>query len=302
MLLHRPLLLVPFVLFFSVSSAHAQAYARARPDPDGHVLCRSSRTFTYALATSAAHPTAQERAAIAAAFNTWQQAASSCSDLVFQQAADVPSGTPLTHEGKTLVTFRQAKCADVVPEADACLADASCGDKYDCWGFDPNIAAFATLTFKTTTGEIVDANLELNASSGTLTTADSPPCAVGAPAPNCVARDVQGYVTRSIGEALGLAQVQRLDSTMTSTQLWGDTQRRTIDPGTRQGLCTLYPRGQPTPECESSDTPDAGTPGGDEPPPAKSGCSATASAPLLGALVLVLGVRRRRSTPSASNA
>src|SRR5512140_1046723 len=128
--LPRTALLALFVLFFGASNAHAQAYERARMSPSGHVLCRSSRTFTYALATSADHPTAQERAAILAAFSTWQQAASSCSDLVFQQAADVPAGTPVPADGKTLVTFRNAECAAIVPPGDDCLANYTCSDKY----------------------------------------------------------------------------------------------------------------------------------------------------------------------------
>ncbi|MFL5350190.1 MAG: MYXO-CTERM-anchored inactivated metalloprotease [Hyalangium sp.] len=301
---HSPILLSLFVLFFGVSSAHAQAYERARThQPDGHVLCRSSRTFTYSLATSADHPTAQERAAITAAFNTWQQAASTCSDLVFQQAADVPNGTPLLHDEKTLVTFRKAQCRDVVPPEDACWNDDSCGDKYDCWARASSDVVFATVTYLETNGAIADANIELNASLGTLTTADGPPCARGVVAPGCVAGDVQSLVTRSIGETLGLALVQRTDSTMSLALPWGDTQKRVIDPGTLQGLCTLYPRGQPTPECEDSHLPDAGTPGDTEPPPSnKSGCSATTSAPLLGALVLLLGARRRRGSPSRGNA
>ncbi|HLL06731.1 MAG TPA: hypothetical protein VK539_39525 [Myxococcaceae bacterium] len=45
--------------------------------------------------------TAEQRAAVLAAINTWAQAASFCSDLVFEQAADVPNAAPVPQDGKT---------------------------------------------------------------------------------------------------------------------------------------------------------------------------------------------------------
>ncbi|WP_309893365.1 hypothetical protein [Archangium sp.] len=279
---------------FPIAEAQAQAYERARPD--GNILCRSSRTFTYALATSTGHPTAEERAAVQAAVNTWRQAASSCSDLSFEQTAHVTDGKLPFADGRALIVFRPVKCADVVPDNDGCYTDGSCGEKFGCWSHESVSVVNAGTTWSTATREIVGARIELNASSGMLTTVDGPPCPQGTIGSDCVVGDVQSLVTRSIGEALGFALVARTDSTMSSRLDWGDTQTRTIDPGTLQGLCELYPRGQPTPGCTNVVPPDAGTPDAgtpEEPPPPKSGCSATPSVPLLGALVLLLGTRRR---------
>jgi uncharacterized protein (TIGR03382 family) len=292
MILNRPALLVSLAVFLSISNAQAQSYERQRVQPNGPYLCLGSRTFTYALATTAGRPTAAERAAVVAAFNAWSEAANSCSDLVFKQAADVPNGTPPPYDGKTLVTFRKVKCADAVPQGDACMNNFTCGDKYDCWDHAPSDIVQAGVTYQQATGLIVGTNIELNASLGTLTTVDSPPCPQGVVQPGCVAGDVQSLVTRSIGEALGLALVSRTDSTMSSTLPWGDTQKRVIDPGTLEGFCKLYPRGQPTPDCAST-LPEPGTPGDDD----SDGCSATSSTPLLGALLLLLGAWRRRSAP-----
>jgi hypothetical protein len=295
--------LLALVLFAHASQARAQEYERARPD--GHrLLCRSSRTFTYALSLSTGHPTPEERAAIEAAVHGWRQAAASCSDLVFERTADVPAGQPTPQDGRTLITFRPVRCADVVPSGDACHTDYSCGEKFGCWSHD-SLAVVnpgAGILFRMATGEIIGAHIELNASSGLLTTVDGPPCPPGAPAPDCVAGDVQSLVTRSIGESLGFALVARADSTMSRRLDWGDIQKRTIDPGTLQGLCELYPRGQPTPECTHLGAPDAGAPGsgdgGDPPgesaPPSGCGCGTTRTAPLLGALVLLLGIRGAR--------
>ncbi|HVG56963.1 MAG TPA: MYXO-CTERM-anchored inactivated metalloprotease [Hyalangium sp.] len=285
MSLNRLPLLVSLAVLLPFSNAQAQAYERQRVQPNGPSLCLGSRTFTYALATTAGRPMAAERAAVVAAFNAWSEAASTCSDLVFKQAADVPNGTQPPYDGKTLVTFRKVKCADVVPSSDACLNNSTCGDKYDCWEHPPSNVVQALVTYEVATGLIAGTNIELNASLGTLTTVDSPPCPQGVVQPGCVAGDVQSLVTRSIGEALGLALVSRADSTLSSTLPWGDTQKRVIDPGTLQGLCELYPRGKPTPDCA---LPEPETPGDDD------GCSAASSTPLLGALVLLLGIWRRR--------
>lgn len=318
MLLTRLIGIVSFLLFVHGSDTQAQAYERARPA--GRVLCQASRTFTYALSTSASRPTAAERAAILAAVDAWRQAASSCSDLVFEQAADVPEATPIPRDGKTLVTLRTANCVDVVPSDDECYANDSCGEKYGCWDAAPSdvVRTPTPVIFSLSTGEIFGARIELNASKGMLTTVDGPPCPQGTIRSDCVVADVQSLVTRSIGETLGFALVARTDSTMSSRLPWGDTQKRIIDPGTLQGLCEVYPGGQPTPDCASEAPPDAGaetppdagteTPpdAGTEtppdagtpeepPPPTKGGygCGSMSSAPLLGALMLLLGIRRR---------
>ncbi|WP_375771487.1 hypothetical protein NR798_11460 [Archangium gephyra] len=293
----RLALLVASFLFLHGSAARAQAYERARPS--GIDLCRSSRTFTYALAVSEGHPTSEERAAIEAAVETWRQAASTCSDLVFERAADVTEGK-LTTGGSTVISFRPRACKDVVPDTEACWAEYSCGEKYNCWSHGSSEIAETGLIFKTDTGEILGGLIELDASLGTLTTADGSPCARGSVTPGCVGHDVQGLMTRSIGEALGFALLARTDSTMTTSLSWGDTRKRVLDAGTLEGLCALYPRGQPTPGCVSASPPPDPAP---ETPP-KGGCDASASGPLLGAAVLLLrAIRRpRRSRGAATRA
>ncbi|WP_224243101.1 MYXO-CTERM-anchored inactivated metalloprotease [Hyalangium gracile] len=331
--------LVPLVVVFVGFGAQAQPYERWRID--GQQLCHKSRTFTYALSASGQYPTAAERSAVAAAVNAWAQAASTCSDLVFEQAPDVPHGTPIAYDGKTRVSFRRVRCADVVPPTDACYNDDSCADKYDCWEYESYVISMPRITFDQNTGVIRAALLEINASAGNLTTDDGKPC-VGPVAPGCVGWDVQRVMTSAIGQALGFALITRLDSTMVKRVTWGETRQRVIDPGTLQGICELFPPGQPTPECPPLESPDGGTtvdggtvadggagpdagsvtdagtsadggtsvdggagtdggqPGGeeeppsDEPAPARSGCSTTPAAPLLAALVLLLGARRFR--------
>jgi len=299
----RIFLLTPLVFLFGVSSARAQPYERTRYD--GIELCRGERTVTYAMTTSGGHPTAEERAAVTAAFNTWNQTIASCSDLVFRPGEDVPHPAPTPLDGKMLVTFRQVNCPDIVPNDDACLQDDSCADKYDCWPFATGEVVDETSHFRQSTGEILGTVISLNNSNGMLTTLDGPPCDQGVIEPGCVVGDVQSLVTRSIGEGLGFALLSRADSTMSRLLPWGDTQKRVIDPGTLQGICETYPRGLPTPGCIIStdggvpDGGDSGSDGGGG-APSKSGCTTTSSVPLLGALMLLLGARRTRQRSIAS--
>lgn len=302
MLLLRPALLVPLVLIFRVSAAEAQPYEREQID--GPPLCRNTRTLSYSLATSGTRPTTEERAAVVAAFNTWNQAMSSCSDLVFQQAADVPGGTPLPQDGNTLVSFRKVKCEDVVPSNDPCWSSETCVEKYDCWSHSESVLMYTGLTFSTTTGAILGANIEINATTGTLTTADGPACPNGVVQPGCVAHDVQRVVTPGIGRALGFKLISNPDSTMANILQWGELRQRAIDPGTLQGICDLYPRGQPTPGCPppSDNPPPDGTDGdGMDSEDKGCGCTSTGS-PLWGflGLALLLGLSRQRPRPPAA--
>ncbi|NVJ08112.1 hypothetical protein HUW63_23075 [Myxococcus sp. AM001] len=311
MLPSRVFLFIPLFIFFDVSNARAQPYERTRIE--GVELCRGARAVTYAMTTSGGHPTAEERAAVTAAFNTWNQAVANCSDLVFTPGEDVPHPAPMPLDGKMLVTFRQVNCPDIVPDDDACWQSDTCSEKYDCWSFAPNDVVDETSHFRLATGEILGTNISLNNSNGMLTTLDGPPCDQGVIEPGCVVGDVQSLVTRSIGEGLGFALLTRTDSTMSRDLPWGDTQKRIIDPGTLQGICETYPRGLPTPGCPlptdggvpdggdgvpdgGDGVPDGGDGVPDDDAPSKSGCTTTTSVPLLAGLMFLLGARRTRQS------
>ncbi|AKF85479.1 hypothetical protein MFUL124B02_13070 [Myxococcus fulvus 124B02] len=127
------LLLLPFIGLLSGTTAWSQPYERARVN--GLELCRGARTVAYSMVTSGGHPTVQERAAITAAFDTWNQAAATCSDLVFVPGEDVPGPAPSPRDGRILVTFLQVDCSDVAPADDDCWLNDTCAVKYDCWSF-----------------------------------------------------------------------------------------------------------------------------------------------------------------------
>ena len=180
------------------------------------------------------------------------------------------------------------------------------------WPYEgsPNTLALTTVTYNLDTGEIYDADMELNSADNQFTTGDSN-----------VVFDLLSIVTHETGHFLGLAHSPDLDATMFPAYTPMTTKLRTLSPDDVAGICAIYPSGKNACACDltprhgfsakcavdqkpadvsgatPSDCASTSTTTG-------SGCSATpASAPsvgrwasvaaALGALLLV--VRRRRA-------
>lgn len=210
---------------------------------------------------------------------------------------------------ENLVLFRHQRCSAVVPRGDPCFADGSCGNRYDCWQHSDSTIAITTTSFDPETGQILDADIELNAPSFFLSTVNGPVCPQDAQAMTCVATDLQSVMTHEVGHLLGLAHVNDPASTMGGAYRSGELSKRTIDPGSQRFLCDVYPAGQPSRTCL---TRALGTESLSAPAPTCQGPSQTAApgcstTPLSGALALslllalCLGRRRqlRREAPRA---
>jgi uncharacterized protein (TIGR03382 family) len=133
------------------------------------------------------------------------------------------------------------------------------------------------------TGEVLDADVELNAASATPTIVDSPPCSLGGISTSCVANDVQNATTHELGHLLGLDHSPDSASTMYATEPLGETSKRVLDSGSKQFVCDVYPAGQASRDCTSN--------GGD------GGCSSAgdASSVAPGGFLLLLALASRRS-------
>jgi MYXO-CTERM domain-containing protein len=98
---------------------------------------------------------------------------------------------------------------------------------------DPNnTLGLTTVTFNAETGEIYDADMEINASGKNLT--------VGDPVPKD-GFDLLSVITHEAGHFLGLAHAQSSSSTMYASYKPGSSALRTLTADDVAGICSIYP-------------------------------------------------------------
>ncbi|MGE0788698.1 MAG: matrixin family metalloprotease [Sandaracinaceae bacterium] len=152
---------------------------------------------------------------------------------------------------------------------------------------DPAAFALTTVWHRKSTGEILDADMEINELRG--------PYAICPPAGCTEDRgvDLENVVTHEMGHYFGLAHSTNMDSTMFASAVAGETIKRDLDADDVMGLCEVYPAGSLPAECDY-------TPRGGLDLTCNTGCSVRAPGapergPLLvvvAALALVLSRRR----------
>ncbi|QRK07951.1 matrixin family metalloprotease [Archangium violaceum] len=200
----------------------------------------------------------REFEAIRASFQSWQRLFVSCGNLRFSEGPlvdDRKVGYELRGDNnRNLVLFRSTRCSDpdVVPASDACWIDDTCGNDYDCWDSDARTIALTLTTYDEKSGIIYDSDIQLNASGFVFTTVDSPQCIPPATGRDntCVSTDLQNTMTHEIGHLIGLDHVpDDPRSVMFPRAPSGETSKRTIDEGSHQFVCEVYPKGQPSQSC-----------------------------------------------------
>jgi hypothetical protein len=104
----------------------------------------------------------------------------------------------------------------------------------DSWPHDDssNTLALTTVTFDPTTGEIYDADMEINTAQQTLTLQDPIPAD---------GYDFQSIVTHETGHFLGMAHSQDGRATMFAEYTRGATWMRNLSVDDVQGICSIYP-------------------------------------------------------------
>jgi len=232
-------------------------------------------------------------ALVRASFPAWNEAkypggTKVCTSFQFVDGGDSQSTTLGYTQGaqnENLVVFRSGLCsaetdpactnppkdAQGLPELGACI------QKTNCWEHDATIGAggtiaLTTVTYDPSTGEILDADMELhdwngdaNAATGWYFTCPGPPAPTcsntGASLyseGDCIYIDVGNTVTHEAGHMLGLdhCKVGGTSATacpnsgtplnpeypvMAPTAATGDTDKRTLKPDDIVGVCTIYP-------------------------------------------------------------
>lgn len=98
---------------------------------------------------------------------------------------------------------------------------------------DPNnTLGLTTVTFDANTGEIFDADLEINATGKNLSAGDPVPA---------LGYDLQSVVTHEVGHFLGLAHATDSRATMFASYKPGTTALRSLTADDAEGACAIYP-------------------------------------------------------------
>lgn len=152
--------------------------------------------------------------------------------------------------------------------------------------------ALTTVTYSVDSGEIYDADMELNSANTQFTTGDT-----------SVGYDLPSIATHETGHFLGLSHSTDPTATMYRDYIPGTTGLRTLEPDDIAGICAIYPPGDAIPDsCDP--TPRRGFSSICSPAPVDQdtgGCCSTApGAPrglgtaAVAALVVGLGIAARR--------
>ncbi len=183
-------------------------------------------------------------------FDVWQ--APACSDLRFSEgrAGAREVGFDAKGGNRSVVLVRDRSCASLVPSGDPCYERFDCASAYDCWEYDKGIIAMTTVTSSNCSGEILDADVELNASGFRFTNEDGPPCE-SADERGCVAMDLQNTMVHEIGHLIGLDHSVRADAAMYRSAAPGETSKRRLSDDDVEALCTIYPAGGERRRCGS---------------------------------------------------
>lgn len=102
----------------------------------------------------------------------------------------------------------------------------------DDWEHSRGILALTSVTFKGSTGEIFDADIEFNSQAYNFTTTDND---------LQVLIDVQNTATHEVGHFIGLDHSGVAESTMYATAPLKETKKRTLHQDDIDGLCEIYP-------------------------------------------------------------
>jgi hypothetical protein len=246
-----------------VCDARAFERSTVQGDPSTPLFWRYRTVGVWPVDDSSRDLTASAvRRAVGRSIATWNQAALSCSDFRLEdRGAPAARTTNLLggpHDGENRIVFRYEDWPDDIPLG---------------------TLALTTTVYRRASGQILDADIDLNAREHAWTDTDDPALAD---------TDVENTLTHELGHLLGLAHVPDPEATMYANSAPGELAKRDLAPDDIAGLCFVYPARLATPGAPTF-----------RGAPLTSGCHASPGRPRPSALALAamliacLGRRRR---------
>jgi hypothetical protein len=172
----------------------------------------------------------------------------------FQAWSEVPcaDGKPasITFQEREPVSCKKSQYNKDGPNVNVILFQ---DDDWKYRGIDGTLAK-TSVTYNDDTGEIYDADIEVNTANNTVTITDDP---------KHIEYDLQAILTHEVGHFIGIAHSPVPDAVMYATYNPGSTSQRKLTPDDVEAACTIYP-------------PNSGVPCNVEP---KGGFSATCDDP-----------------------
>lgn len=262
-------------LIIASISTEAFAYRCSRVDFDeGPSLYWAERSIGFFVDDALVADQAQNlefRQEVTTSLAVWTQV--DCSDFSLELLGfkAVRAGYNQTGDNENVITF----------------VDASEG-----WPYDAAIIAVTTNTFETSSGRIIDSDIEVNDHHFDLVVVRGDGCDS-----ETGVMDLQNTLTHEVGHVIGLDHPPNTriyaETTMFASAPSCETKKRTLTDDDMAGLCDIYPIGQPVAQCFPPNGPLFALVEQDD---GFGGCSVTGGgdAVSLGAVVLLLALMRAR--------
>ncbi|MCC6746702.1 MAG: matrixin family metalloprotease [Deltaproteobacteria bacterium] len=256
-------------------SAPAAAFVRAAVDGKPNVfLYWPARRLTYYVHEKGSGdvPLRETLGAVKRSFYAW--ASPSCTDITF----DFGGTTPLNRTNISLGKGEKPDMKNVLVWREERWPPTGVTDA----SVTTEMAAITILIYNNDTGELVDADMDLNGYNFFWSSTEDK---------TKITTDIQNVVTHEVGHILGLGHVDDDKATMYTKTPQGETDKRSLEADDVAGVCFVYPFAGTTPTGKGQQVPSIDVQGG---------CAVGGQAPPWGmllalfALLSLLGVGLRR--------